>query len=96
MLGYTATSPRPSTAYNDPQEPQLAEIEFLKITGYANAIGGNTYALAQLGLARSYEMEGNRSASRQEYQTLFEIWKDADADLLILLQARREYAHLPK
>jgi hypothetical protein len=41
-------------------------------------------------------MNGNLAASRDEYQQLLAIWKDADPDLPILAQARIEYAHLAK
>ena len=50
--------------------------------------------LAQLGLARAYAQENNKTASRHEYEKFFALWKDADADVPVLKQARLEYAHL--
>jgi eukaryotic-like serine/threonine-protein kinase len=50
--------------------------------------------LAHLGLARAYALEGNLSASRDEYQKLFALWHDSDPDLPVLVQARTEFAHL--
>jgi len=50
--------------------------------------------MAHLGLARALEMEGNHDASRQEYEILFKLWKDADTDLPLLKQARLERAKI--
>jgi DNA-binding winged helix-turn-helix (wHTH) protein/tetratricopeptide (TPR) repeat protein len=51
-------------------------------------------ALAHLGLARAEEMEGNHVEARQEYQTFFDLWKDADPNLPVMQKARLEYAKL--
>ena len=45
--------------------------------------------LAQLGLARAYAMQGNREDSRKAYDAFFNTWKDADPDIPILRQAKR-------
>ena len=50
--------------------------------------------LAHLGLARAYSLEGEKAKSRREYENLFALWKDADSDLPVLQQARREYAQI--
>jgi DNA-binding winged helix-turn-helix (wHTH) protein/tetratricopeptide (TPR) repeat protein len=47
--------------------------------------------LAHLGLARAYAQEGRKEESQKEYETLFTLWKDADADLPILRLAHKEY-----
>jgi hypothetical protein len=39
-------------------------------------------------------MEKNFLRSRDEYDRFFELWKDADADLPVLKQARLEYSRL--
>ena len=49
------------------------------------------YPLAYLGLARALSLAGDVAGSRKSYQDFFAIWKDADADLPILLDAKREY-----
>jgi len=49
------------------------------------------YPLAHLGLARALSLAGDVAGSRKSYQDFFAIWKDADADLPILLDAKREY-----
>jgi eukaryotic-like serine/threonine-protein kinase len=50
--------------------------------------------LAQLGLARAYALQGDNARSRVAYQDFFAKWKDADADLPLLRQAKSEYAKI--
>ena len=50
--------------------------------------------LARLGLARAWQMSGDLDKSRQEYDELLQIWKNADADLPLLQRARAERAAL--
>jgi eukaryotic-like serine/threonine-protein kinase len=52
------------------------------------------YPLAQLNLARAAWLAGDASRSRKAYQDFLALWKGADADLLILVEAKREYARL--
>jgi hypothetical protein len=52
------------------------------------------YPLAHLGAARGYAIAGDTPKSREYYQKLFEMWKNADPDLPILLEARKEYGKL--
>jgi eukaryotic-like serine/threonine-protein kinase len=51
-------------------------------------------ALAHLGLGRAYALEGDTAHARAAYQDFFGIWKDADADIPILVAAKAEYAKL--
>ena len=51
-------------------------------------------ALAHLGLARAYAMQGDTTKARASYQDFLTIWKDADPDLPILIQAKAEYPRL--
>jgi predicted Zn-dependent protease len=51
-------------------------------------------SMAQLGLARAYELEGDRASSRAAYQEFLTLWKDADPEIPILKRARAEYAGL--
>jgi DNA-binding winged helix-turn-helix (wHTH) protein/tetratricopeptide (TPR) repeat protein len=50
--------------------------------------------LARLGMARALALEKNRTASQAAYQQFFAEWKNADADLAALREARVEYARL--
>ncbi len=51
-------------------------------------------ALAHLGLARAYALQGDTAKSRAAYQDFFTLWKDADPDIPILIQAKAEYTKL--
>ena len=51
-------------------------------------------ALAHLGLARAYAMQGDTAKARAKYQDFLTLWKDADSDIPILNQAKGEYAKL--
>jgi predicted Zn-dependent protease len=50
--------------------------------------------LAQLGLARSFVLSGEKDRARTAYQDLFAQWKDADPDLPVLRVAHHEYDQL--
>lgn len=54
------------------------------------------YPAAFAGLARAAALAGDFPKSRKAYQDLFVMWKDADTDLPLLVEARREYEKLPK
>ncbi len=51
-------------------------------------------ALAHLGLARAYALQGDGGKARAAYNDFFALWKDADSDIPILQQAKAEYAKL--
>jgi DNA-binding winged helix-turn-helix (wHTH) protein/tetratricopeptide (TPR) repeat protein len=53
------------------------------------------YALSQVGLARVLARQKDYSGARTEYQAFLGQWKDADADVPLFQQARRELAVLP-
>lgn len=50
--------------------------------------------VAQIWLGRAQAQAGDAAAARRAYQDAFAAWKDADADLPILVQAKKEYAAL--
>jgi eukaryotic-like serine/threonine-protein kinase len=52
------------------------------------------YPVAHLYLARAMTLAGDVAKSRQEYQEFFSLLKDADAELPILIEAKKEYAIL--
>jgi DNA-binding winged helix-turn-helix (wHTH) protein/tetratricopeptide (TPR) repeat protein len=82
-------------AYLDANEPDQAAIEFRRILANRGVDGiSPQYPLAWLGLGRALHMQGKLAESRAAYDQLFAFWKNADADLPILLVARREYAEL--
>ena len=51
-------------------------------------------ALAHLGLARAYAMQGDAGKAKAAYNDFFTLWKDADPDIPILVAAKSEYAKL--
>ncbi len=74
-----------------------AAAEFQKILdrhGLFDLRGPALYSLAHLGLARATALNGDASKARKLYQDFFALWKDADADLPILIEAKKEYEKL--
>ena len=51
-------------------------------------------ALARLGLARAFTLQGDALKARAAYQDFLTLWKDADPDIPIFKQAKAEYAKL--
>ena len=52
------------------------------------------YPLAHHGLARAAAMTGDAATARKAYQDFLAIWKDADPDLPLLIEAKQEYDQL--
>lgn len=71
-----------------------AEREFQILSDRARYSGSEIYALCHLGLARTAAKAGNVEKSRSAYEEFSALWKDADADIPMLMAARAEYAHL--
>lgn len=72
-----------------------AVAEFQRIVDHPGLVTNRAYAaLARLGIARSYTLQGQTSKARAGYQDFFMLWKDADTDIPILRQAKAEYAKL--
>jgi eukaryotic-like serine/threonine-protein kinase len=51
-------------------------------------------ALAHVGLARAYALQGDTARARTAYQDFLTLWKDADPGIPILTEAKAEYAKL--
>jgi serine/threonine protein kinase/Tfp pilus assembly protein PilF len=72
-----------------------AAAEFQKFTDHRTIVLDSPLgALAHLGLARAYALQGDTTKARISYQDFFALWKDADVDIPILKQAKEEYAKL--
>jgi len=83
-------------AYLALKQGEKAEAEFRKLIdnpGLEDPVKPWT-VMAHLGLARAYAQQGNKTRSRNEYESFFALWKDADPDVPVLQQARLEYAQL--
>jgi tetratricopeptide (TPR) repeat protein len=77
------------------KNPQAAAVEFQKLIDHPGAlINCPTGALARLGIARAFAQSGEKEKARAAYEYLFKLWKDADPDFQLLLQAKAEYAKL--
>jgi eukaryotic-like serine/threonine-protein kinase len=72
-----------------------AASEFQKILDHRGIVRNEVLgALAQLGLARAYVLQGDTGKCRNAYQNFLMLWKDADPGLPVLKQAKAEYAKL--
>lgn len=82
-------------AYLAADEGPEAAREFQKLIDNRTVmIGDAVSVLAGLGLARSYSRSGDSAKAREQYSKFLALWKNADPDLPVLLQARAEYAGL--
>jgi eukaryotic-like serine/threonine-protein kinase len=57
-------------------------------------INRSPYALSYLGLGRAYAMAGDKPDAKKAYDAFFAEWKNADADLPVIAEAKKEYAQL--
>jgi len=82
-------------AYLASQQGSEAATEFQKILDHRGLVLNEPIgAVAHLGLARAYAMQGDSAKARAAYQDFLTLWKDADADIPVLKQAKAEYAKL--
>jgi len=72
-----------------------AAAEFQKILDHRGLVGLDPIgALAHLQLGRTFALSGDKTKAKSAYQDFLTLWKDADADIPILKQAKAEYARL--
>jgi tetratricopeptide (TPR) repeat protein len=72
-----------------------AAAEFQKILDHPGVVLEDPIgALARLQLARAWTLSGDKAKAKAAYQDFFALWKDADADIPILRQAKEEYGKL--
>jgi serine/threonine protein kinase/tetratricopeptide (TPR) repeat protein len=82
-------------AYLAAHQGNEAALEFKKILDHRGIVGNQPIgALARLGLARAYALQGDTAKARAAYQDFLTLWKDADPDIPVLRAARAEYARL--
>jgi serine/threonine protein kinase/tetratricopeptide (TPR) repeat protein len=83
-------------AYLQLKDPRNAIASFEDATrrkGVAYNVG-SPYALSYLGLGRAYAMAGDKPNARKAYDVFFNEWKNADSDLPVMAEAKKEYAQL--
>lgn len=72
-----------------------AAREFQKIIDHRGIVVNEPIgALAYLGLARAFSMQGNKAEARAAYRVFRELWKDPDPDIPVLKQAEAEFDKL--
>jgi tetratricopeptide (TPR) repeat protein len=82
-------------AYLAAHQGREAAAEFQKILDHRGIVLNEPIgALAHVQLGRAYAMQGDTAKSRAAYQNFLALWKDADPDIPILIQAKAEYAEL--
>jgi tetratricopeptide (TPR) repeat protein len=82
-------------AYLAAGQNEDAAKEFQKILDHRGIVVNSPFgALAHLGLARAYAMQGDTAKAKAAYQDFLTLWKDADPDIPILIAAKAEYAKL--
>jgi serine/threonine protein kinase/Flp pilus assembly protein TadD len=82
-------------AYLSEQKGTEAATQFQEILAHRGwSALSYFYPLAHVGLARAAALQGDTAKARQAYQDFFALWKDADADLSILIEAKKEYEKL--
>ncbi len=82
-------------AYLRLRDGAKAAGEFQKILDHRGvAASSEQYCLAQLNLGRAYVLSGDPAKARKAYQDFLAMWKDADPDVPVLIQAKAEYAKL--
>jgi serine/threonine protein kinase/tetratricopeptide (TPR) repeat protein len=89
--------------------PYLRGLAYLQLKDARNAITSfqdatrqkgiayttfSPYALSYLGLGRAYAMAGDKANAKKAFDVFFAEWKNADPDLPIIPEAKKEYAQL--
>jgi eukaryotic-like serine/threonine-protein kinase len=97
--GYSWTALYPvyvrGEAYLAARQGQEAAGEYQKILDHRGIVVNDPIgALAHLGLARAYALLGENLRARAAYQDFLTLWKDADADIPVLIAAKAEFAKL--
>ena len=82
-------------AYLAAHQGAEAAAEFQKILDHRGIVVSDPIgALAHLQLGRAFAMAGDKAKAKAAYQDFLGLWKDADPDIPILIQAKSEYARL--
>jgi len=88
-------------AYLAQRSPTDATTDFQYIVDHRGFSAGESlgtfsplHVLAHLGLARAAVLQGDTAKARNAYQDFFALWKHADPDIPILIEARNEYENL--
>jgi len=81
--------------YLSEEQGPAAAAEFQKILDHRGLLWNcATGTLAHLGLARAYVLQGDTAKAKAAYQDFLTLWKDADSEIPIFIDAKSEYAKL--
>jgi eukaryotic-like serine/threonine-protein kinase len=82
-------------AYLASKQGTAAAAEFQKILDHPGVVRSEPIgALAHWKLGKAHALSGETSKAKIAYQDFLTLWKDADPDVLVLKQAKAEYAKL--
>jgi tetratricopeptide (TPR) repeat protein/predicted Ser/Thr protein kinase len=82
-------------AYLMLHDGNAAAAEFKKFIDHRGVVVNFPWgALARVGLARAYAMQGDTIKAKVAYQDFLALWKDADPDIPILIAAKAECLRL--
>lgn len=80
-------------AYLSARDGKAAAAEFQKILDHRGIVVSDPVgALPRLQLGRALRMSGDNARAREAYADFLALWKDADADVPVLVEAKRESA----
>jgi tetratricopeptide (TPR) repeat protein len=79
-------------AYLRARKGPEAAAEFQRVLDHKGANWGPLYATSYMGLARGAALAGDMARAKKAYQDFLAVWPDADADIPLLIEARKEYA----
>jgi eukaryotic-like serine/threonine-protein kinase len=69
-----------------------AVAEFQQILDHRGVVGSDPVGvLDRLELGRAYRLSGNSAKAKASYEDFFTLWKDADPNVPVLMEARSEY-----
>ncbi len=84
-------------AYLVARDGNAAAAEFQKLLDHPGIVQNFvTGALVHLEIARASAIAGQTAKAKVAYQDFFKLWKDADADILVLKEAKAEYGKLQR
>jgi tetratricopeptide (TPR) repeat protein len=82
-------------AYLQSKNGALAAAEFQRVIDHRGwDLLSPLWPMAHLGLAQAAALQGDVAKARKAYEDFFRLWKDANPDLPIMIEARREYEKL--
>jgi serine/threonine protein kinase/tetratricopeptide (TPR) repeat protein len=82
-------------AYLAAHQGREAAAEFQKILDHRGIVQNEPIgALAHLGLAHAFAIQGDTAKAKSAYQDFLTLWKDADPDIPILIATKAEYVKL--